>query len=386
MSSSSNSAKLLPLAGLRVFEIGGSASAPYAGFVLSELGAEVIKVERPGHGDDARGWGPPFHDEAAVLFHAFNRNKKSITVDLQKPVEAGKLADLIVETGDVVVQNLRPGLIKRFGLDAETLHARKPELIHANIHAYGAQGPMKDHPGYDPIIQAFSGIMSITGESGRPPVRVGMSILDIGTGMWAAMGILAALAGTQRGKPASTVDASLLETGLGFMMVQLATVSAGTTVPGRYGSGHPMIVPNRAFLASDGWLLMTAGNDRLFGRFCDVVGRPEWREDDRFKTNAGRVTNQNEMYRMIEEIFLTKPVSHWIDGLTKVGIPCSPIHKTDQVLDHAQTRATGMVQQFPGGKLSLAGLPVKLDGERRGLESIAPRLNKAENVVDEAFG
>lgn len=367
----------LPLEGLTIFELGGSASAPYAGLVLSELGADVIKVERPGAGDDARSWGPPFAEGAAVLFHAFNRNKRSITVDYEDPAQRAALVKLIVEKGDAVVQNLRPGLVRRFGLDAETLQRLKPELVYCNIHAYGQDGPMKDHPGYDPIIQAFCGIMSITGENERPPVRVGMSILDITTGIWAAMGVLAAITGKLRGRPARQVDASLLETGLGFMQVQVATVTAGAAVPGRYGSGHPMIVPNKAFQARDGWFLMTAGNDRLFNRFAEIVGRPEWVSDPKYATNSARVKNQAELYALIEPLLLSHDVAWWVDRLVSAGIPTAPIYSVDKVIAHPQTQATGIVQQAPGGAMSLVGLPVMLDGRRRGLDHVAPGLGNA---------
>jgi crotonobetainyl-CoA:carnitine CoA-transferase CaiB-like acyl-CoA transferase len=374
MTSSPTATNTQPLTGYTVVELGGSASAPYAGFVLSELGATVIKVEKPDGGDDSRTWGPPFAEGTALLFHGFNRNKRSVVVDFSDATQVAALRRLILDQADVVVQNLRPGLVERFGLDAAGFARDKPDLVYANLSAYGATGPMKGGPGYDPILQAFSGIMSVTGEQGRPPMRVGMSILDITTGIWAALGVIAALLGKQRGAAGKTVDVSLFETGLGFMLVPVAAVLAGAAAPGRYGSGHPQIVPNRAFEASDGWLLMTAGNDNLFRRFAELVGKPEWITDPDYATNPARVAHQDTMYGLIEAMMKTRTVAEWIDGLAGAGIPCSPIHDTAQVVAHPQTAATGMVQQVEGSDLRVLGLPMRLDGERRALESPGPKL------------
>src|SRR5579885_2113541 len=281
-----------PLSGLTVVEIGHSIAAPYAGMILGELGAEVVKVENPRTGDAARGWGPPFAAGAATCFHAVNRAKRGITIDLADPGEVATLKRLVLDRADIVLHNLKFGALDRYGLSAAALLAEKPSLIYCNLGAFGAVGPLKDRPGYDPLMQAYGGLMSLMGEDGRAPVRVGVSIVDLATGMWAVIGILAALAERGRTGRGGVVDTSLYESALAWMTIPIAAYLVDRKIPRPQGSGVEMIVPYQAFAAADGYLMVAAGNDNLFHRLCGVVSRPELAEDPRFRTNKDRVANR----------------------------------------------------------------------------------------------
>src|SRR5262249_20289319 len=264
-------------------EIGHSIAAPYAGMILGELGAEVIKVENPKSGDAARGWGPPFQEGAATCFHTVNRAKQGITIDLADPKDAARLRRLILDRADVVIHNLKYGALDKYGLASEALIAEKPGLICCNLAAFGHVGPMRDRPGYDPMMQAYSGLMSLLGEDGRPPVRVTASIIDMGAAMWSVIGILAALQERQRTGKGGIVGTSLLETGPAWLTIMLPSYIANGVLPVRQGSGVDMIVPYQAFAASDGYMMVAAGNDNLFRRLCGAIGRPTLVEDPRFR-------------------------------------------------------------------------------------------------------
>src|SRR5215212_10789383 len=336
-----------PLSGLVVIEIGHSIAAPYAGMILGELGADVIKVENPRTGDAARGWGPPFMEGAATCFHAVNRAKGSITVDLADPEDAARLRALILERADAVLHNLKFGALDRYGLGAAELVAAKPSLVFCNLGAFGATGPLRDKPGYDPMMQAYSGLMSLLGEDGRPPVRVPASIIDMGAGMWSVIGILAALQERQRTGKGGIVDTSLYETGLAWMSIYLAGFLANREIPARHGSGVDMIVPYQAFAAADGYMMVAAGNDNLFRRLCAALDRPGLAEDPRFRSNKDRVVNRAELIPILAEIFAQKPRAYWAELLERAGIPNGPIHTLDQVVSDAQVQALGMVQRRP---------------------------------------
>src|SRR5579863_875029 len=367
-----------PLSGIVVVEIGHSIAAPYAGMILGELGAEVIKVENPQGGDACRGWGPPFaEDGAATCFHAVNRGaKQDITVDLADPADAARLRALILERADVVLHNLKFGALDRYGLGAADLTAAKPSLVCCNLGAFGAVGPLRDRPGYDPMMQAYSGLMSLLGEDGRPPVRVPASIVDMGCGMWAVIGILAALQERGRTGKGGVVDTSLYETGLAWMSIYLAGFLANGEIPARHGSGVDMIVPYQAFAAADGDMMVAAGNDNLFRRLCAVLGRPGLAEDRRFRGNKDRVVHRHELIPILADIFVTRKRADWAERLEAAGIPNGPINSLDQVVDDAQTKALGMIQTRPGSALGLVGLPLSFDGVRPPFAKAAPTLGE----------
>lgn len=370
-----------PLSGIVVVELGHSVAAPFAAQILADLGARVVKMEKPETGDDARVWGPPFWHGAAATFQGLNRNKLSVTVDLKNDLECKRLADFIVKEADAVVQNMRPGLVSKIGLDSEALRSRNPALIYCNLGAFGEVGPMKNSTGYDPLVQAFSGIMSVTGEEGRPPVRVGPSIIDMGAGMWCAIGILAALNRRNQTGNGCTVDNSLFETALSWMTIPFANTLASGKSPGRTGSETPMLVPYKAFHASDRYIVIAAGNDNLFRKLCNVLGENGWAEDARFSTNASRVQNRDQLNKLIQKTISTAPAKFWVGKLEAVGVPCALMQNVEEVLSHPQTDALGMLVQPNESELRLIGLPLRFDGKRPEVTSAPPALGEHSSIL-----
>lgn len=372
----------LPLAGVTVIELGHSVAAPYAGEILADLGADVIKVEKA-EGDDARKWAPPYLGDMSATFQSLNRNKRSVVVNLRNKDELAALQRLILEKADVVIQNLRPGSTNEFGLDCETLRAQKPEIIYCNIGAFGAKGPMKDRPGYDPLMQAFSGLMSVTGEPNANPVRVGTSIIDMASGMWCVIGVISALYNRRKSGAGMEIDTSLFETALGWMCYHAAGFTGSGEVPTRQGSGTTMIVPYRGYKTKDGFVVIAAGNNKLFATLSKLLGHPEWATDPRYLNNPDRVKNQEELYRNIENIVATRSNAEWIQALDAAGIPNAPMQSIKDVLEHPQTEALGIMQKSPDGGISLVGLPLSFNGERPGFRRAPPKLGQH---TQEVFG
>lgn len=362
-----------PLAGIVVVELGHSVAAPAAGQILGDLGAAVIKVEKPG-GDDARGWGPPFLDGASATFQSLNRNKRSVLCELRDAGQRARLLDYIVANADVVLQNLRPGQADAVGLGAAALLERKPALVYCNVGAFGARGPLAGRPGYDALMQAFGGIMSVVGDEGRPPVRVGPSIVDVGTALWAAVGIIAALYRRRDAGNGGVVDVSLYETAATWMAMFAAHYLASGELPRRHGSGQAGIVPYKACRTSDGDLVVAAGNDVLFEKLCGVLSHPEWSGDEKFKNNPQRVKNANALYALIEAEMARRGNAEWIAALDAAGVPCAPVQDVAQMLGHEQLRALGLLQPVPGSSKPLIGCPISFDGERPQPRSAAPAL------------
>ena len=371
----------LPLEKLVVVELGHSVAAPVAGLILAELGATVVKVENPDGGDDARNWGPPFLHGAAGMFQAINRNKRSVTVDLKSDAERARLARYIVEHADIVVQNMRPGLVERYGLDAAALRELKPSLIYCNLTAFGASGPLKSTPGYDPLLQAFGGLMSVTGHEGAEPVRTGPSIIDQGSGMWAVIGILAALLKRNETGEGCEVNTSLFETALSWMCMHTAMYLASGKVPKRGGSENGGMAPYKAYQASDGWVVIAAANDNLFRRFSQAVGQPQWADDPQMNSNSNRVRNREKVNALVAEVIATRPRSHWIETLAAASVPCAPLQSLDEVLNHPQTEAVGMLQESGDGKFKLMGIPLQFDGERPAFRENPPVLAEDNELL-----
>ena len=365
-----------PLAGITVVELGHSVAGPFACQILADLGAQVIKIEK-GAGDDARHWGPPFVDGASATFQALNRGKRSFTLDLRRPDDRQALLDLMVARADVVVQNMRPGQVAELGLDAASLRALQPRLVYCNMGAFGAAGPLADRPGYDPLMQAFGGIMSVVGEPGGAPVRVGPSIVDMGCGLWAALGVLSLLMRRQHTGEGGVVDVSLLETSIGWMSLFSAQFLASGTLPSKNGSGQAGIVPYRAYRTADGDLVVAAGNDKLFAALCAVLGHPEWAADERFASNPSRVAHAAALYALLEPCFLEHGNAEWTARLEAAGIPCAPVQDVAQMLAHEQTRSLGLLQPVAGSSIPLVGLPLSLDGVRPTAQRAAPALGEA---------
>jgi crotonobetainyl-CoA:carnitine CoA-transferase CaiB-like acyl-CoA transferase len=376
----------VPLAGIVVVELGHSVAAPFAGQILADLGAEVIKIEKA-EGDDARKWGPPFWEGAAATFQPLNRNKKSAVCDLRHPQQFAALRRLISERADIVLQNMRPGQVDQLGLDGATLVAEKPSLIYCNLGAFGRVGPYKDRPGYDPLMQAFGGIMGTTGEPGRPPVRVGPSIVDLGTGMWAVIGILTKLYQRRDSGKGGVVDVSLFETAATWVSLLAANYLASGVQPPKQGSGAIGIAPYRAYATTDGDLVVAAGSDGLFRGLAQVLGHPEWPDDARFANNPKRVENQAVLYALIEAEMCKRSSHEWTELLEAAGIPCAPVQSIAQMLEHEQTKALELLQDVPGSAMKFIGLPLSFDGVRPAIHRRPPGLGEhTEEIIGKSEG
>lgn len=364
-----------PFSGLVVVELGHSVAAPFAGQILSELGAQVIKIEKA-EGDDARNWGPPFWEGSSAFFQALNRNKQSVVCELRDESQRDALRQLIRDRADIVIQNLRPGHVEKLGLDGASLLQLKPSLIYCNLGAFGREGPLKDRPGYDPLMQAFGGIMSTTGELGRPSVRVGASIVDMGTGMWAVIGILTALHERHASGRGKVVDVSLFETATCWVSLLASQYLASGKLASKQGSGAPSIVPYKGYATRDGEIVVAAGSDTLFRALSGALGKSEWCSDARFVDNPSRVAHQIELYTMIDAIMIQQTTAYWIERLEAVGVPCSPVNDLAQMLTHPQTSSLGLVQDVPGTSMRFVGLPLSFDGRRPKPLSPPPRLGE----------
>ena len=362
--------ELRPLAGARVVDLTSSLAGPTATQLLAALGADVVKVE-PLAGDHARAWGPPFLDGESAMFLAANAGKRSLAVELGD--ERGREIVLrLAAEADVFLQSLRPGAADRHGLHAAALRGRNPRLIHCSIGAFGARGPLSDQPGYDPLLQAASGIMSVTGESDGPPVRVGLSLIDLGTGVWAALGVVSALYDRERTGVGRTLELSLYETALSLLSTQLVGYLGTGNVPRRAGTAFPQIAPYEVFPARDGDLMIVAGNDKLFAAFCDVLGVPQLVADTRFLTNPDRVANRAELVALLKERTSERSSAELRDALVAAGVPASPVHDVGEAARHPQTDALGILQAL--GDFVTVAAPLSADGERVRHHSPPPAL------------
>jgi crotonobetainyl-CoA:carnitine CoA-transferase CaiB-like acyl-CoA transferase len=372
---------MLPLSGIKVVEIGQNLAGPYAGEVLATLGADVLKIERP-EGDDARGWGPPFWQGAAAIFQTVNRNKRGVTLDLKQQRGLEWLKHHLAET-DVLLHNMRPGAMEELGLGSEALTALHPHLVYASLSAFGHKGPLRLKPGYEPMVQAFAGLFSLNGAEDAPPTRVGVPILDMGTGLWLALGCVAALLRrTQTGR-GGVVDASLFETALTWLTVPFASFKVTGQPPQRHRTGSRRLVVFEAFHTTDGEVIIAAANDRLFQKLARALERPQWIEDERFKTNALRLAHKQVLIPEIQAIIGTHNSAHWVERLEAAGVPCAPIQDLNDVVAEPQTSALGMLEPVPGADISLVGLPLSFDGERPPMRRRAPLLGEHNS---ETFG
>jgi crotonobetainyl-CoA:carnitine CoA-transferase CaiB-like acyl-CoA transferase len=356
----------LPLAGMNVVDVTTSIAGPYCAEILAALGADVVKVERPDTGDDGRAWGPPFWNGESAMFLSVNAGKRSLAVSLAD--ERGREIVMRLAAGaDVFLQSLRPGLAGRLGLGADLVRARNPRLVYCSIGAYGTPGPLSHEPGYDALMQAAGGLISMTGEPGRSGVRVGSSLIDMGTGIWAALGIIAALLERERTGEGTLVDTSLYETALGYVGYHLVGYLADGTVPTGQGTGFPMVAPYQVFPTRDGELMIAGGNDRLFALLCDVVELPELVSDARFGTNPDRVRNREDLVALLSERLRERSSTEWRELLAAAGVPAAPVADVADVAAAEQTEALGMLQAVAHPKipeLRLAALPISLGGDR----------------------
>lgn len=366
---------MMMLAGVRVVEMGQNVAGPHAAQILGDLGAEVIKVERPG-GEDGRRLGPPFAGEDAAWFHQINRNKQSMIIDLKIPADRDRLIDLI-GGADIFLHNMRPGVLADFGLSADAMRARFPRLIYVDIGAFGSRGPMASRPGYELLMQAYGGLMSITGGADAPPTRMGPSIVDLGTGMWAAIGILSALVRRGVTGQGAHVEASLFETAIGFSGIHMVNFLASGEPPARSADGFAGLAPYGGFSCADGRLIIGAGNDRLFVKLAHALGHPEWKDDLRFATNVQRVANRAALHAVMESLLQTRSVEEWMAILEAAGIPHAPVRTIAELTSDPQVAALGLLQSLDiPGTPAVIGLPLSFDGERPAIVRPTPRIGQ----------
>lgn len=374
------------LSGLAVLDVTTNVAGPFATQILGDLGADVLKVERPGSGDDTRGWGPPFWSNGqSVSFSSLNRNKRSIALDLKDTEDAAVFASLVAEA-DILVENMRAGSFAALGYDWERLHELNPRLIYARITGYGPRGSLAARPAYDPLIQAWSGLMSLNGEDGGGPARIPVSVLDKGSGMWAVIGILNALRLRDATGEGSEVVTSLLDTALTWEASQVAGYVADGRVPGRLGSATPGIAPYQTFDTQDRPIVIAAGNERLWLRLCEALGRTDLLEDERFRTNAARVVHRSELVTELESVLRRGTAVDWIDKLSMVGIPCVQVRTVDQVADDPYVASTGALvpmarDDVDGDKRIAVALPLEIDGQRFPIAAPPPELDEHGDAV-----
>jgi crotonobetainyl-CoA:carnitine CoA-transferase CaiB-like acyl-CoA transferase len=368
------------LNGVKVIEFGQNLAGPYCGQILAFMGAEVIKVEKP-EGDDARKWGPPFIAGEGVNFVGLNRGKKSISIDLNDAAQKQRLIDLI-GTADAFVHNLRAGVTEKFGIDGKTMTAKFPGLVYADLSAFGHTGPWKMRPGYEPLIQAEAGLVSVNGDPSGPASRIGVSIIDLSTGMWTAIGILGALLQKARTGKGCVVSTSLFESGLMWVSTHVASFSTTGNVPPRQSTGHITLTPYQAFETSNGLLMVTPGNDRLWAKFAETLGKAEWVTDPRFLTNKERSAHRPMLLDMITEIMKRDTKESWAAKLQAMGVPCGPINAIPEVVALEHTKALGMYLQ-PYSELPslLHALPVSFDGQRAGFPAQVPKIGEHDGEV-----
>ena len=384
------SATPLPLEGIRVLDLSRVLAGPFCAQLLGDLGAEVIKVERPGSGDDTRQWGPPFLGELSAYFLSVNRNKRSVAIDLSRP-EGRQVLDDLIRASDAMIENFRPGSAARLGLDCERIEKLNPRLVRCSITGFGQTGPWRDRPGYDPVIQALCGMMSITGVPDGEPMKVGVAITDVVAGLYAAVSLLAGL--VARGKTASgtAFDLSLLDCSVASLVNVAQAYLVSRQTPPRCGNAHPQIVPFQCFATADGYLVLAAGNDPQWLRFCEAAGREDWANDPRFATNPSRVEHRSVLVPQIESLMLARSTADWIAALTSADVPHGPVLDLPAVFSHPQVKAREMIAEAPGDgadpPIDLVASPMRMQGCPLPSPLAPRRLGQdTERVLQEVLG
>jgi len=385
-----------PLQDIRVLDMTRALAGPFCAMMLGDLGADVIKVEQPGTGDESRAWGPPFvgqpygpYPGESAYFIAANRNKRSVTVNLKHP-EGQRIIHRLAQTSDVLIENFRTGVLDGMGLGYEDLRRLNPRLIYCSISGYGRTGPYAERPGYDFIIQAEGGMMGITGPEEGPPSRVGIPIVDITAGMFAATAILAALRARDSSGEGQWLDLSLLDTQVALLTNVASNYLVGGVEPRRHGNAHPNLAPYEAFRARDRWFALAAANDRQWAALCAAIGRPELKDDPRFASNGARVSNRHVLHAALEETFTTRDADEWLAVLQQAGLPCGPINTVPDVFAHPQVQAREgvLTTEHPtAGTLRLPGFPYKMSGTPAQVRRPPPRLGEhTEEVLSDLLG
>jgi crotonobetainyl-CoA:carnitine CoA-transferase CaiB-like acyl-CoA transferase len=394
MAGADDSLRPAPLTGLRVLDLSRVLAGPWASQLLADLGADVVKVERPQGGDDTRAWGPPYlRDDAgrdtaeATYFLCANRNKRSLTVDLSRPQGQQLVRDLAAQS-DVLIENFKVGGLAQYGLDYQSLAAVHPRLVYCSITGFGQTGPYAHRAGYDFLMQGMGGLMSVTGradgEEGAGPQKVGVALTDIMTGLYATIAVQAALAERERSGRGQHIDLALLDVQVACLANQASSYLAGGVTPRRMGNAHPTIVPYQDFPTADGDMILAIGNDGQFARFCEVAGRPEWATDPRFATNPQRVANRVELIRLLRQLTITRSTQAWIALLETAGVPCGPINRIDAVFEDPQVRERGMRIDLPhvlAEKVALVANPIRLGASPVSYRSAPPTLGQHTDEV-----
>ena len=380
-----------PLTGIRVLDLSRVLAGPWCTQLLADLGAEVVKIEKPGTGDDTRHWGPPWHyaggEKVAAYFLSANRGKKSAAIDIATE-EGAHLVRRLASYSDVVVENFKVGGLAKYGLDAASLQTANPRLIVASITGFGQDGPYAERAGYDYMIQAMGGLMSVTGQpDGAPgggPMRVGVAVADLFTGMYTAVAILAALHRRHSSGEGAHIDMALFDAQLAMLANQASNALISGEDPPRQGNTHPNIVPYRPFDTVDQPIIIAVGNDRQFARLADMCGHPEWADDERFATNPARVANRQQVEALVQEAIATRTAADWLDALERAHIPAGPINRVTQALEDVQAQHRAMVRTIGGA--ALVGSPVRIDGDRADAALPPPRLGEHTNAVLSELG
>jgi crotonobetainyl-CoA:carnitine CoA-transferase CaiB-like acyl-CoA transferase len=372
-----------PLSSLLVLDLTRVLSGPYCTMLLADMGARVVKVEQPARGDDTRGWGPPFLEGESAYFLSVNRNKQSLALDLKQPA-ARRALEALLDRADVLVENFRPGTMERLGLGYEEVTASRPRLIYCSISGFGQTGPRRDEPGYDAVVQAEGGLMSITGPADGPPYRLGVAISDIVAGMFAAQGITLALFARERTGRGQRVDIGMLDTTAALLTYQAAIYFATGVAPGRLGNRHPTIVPYETFAASDGDFVVAVGNDEQWKRFCEVLELTSMAQNPMFATNRFRVEHYDVIRPVLAHTLATRTRAEWVATLKGAGVPCGAVRDIGEVLQDAQIGAREMVatvEHARAGSLRLLGVPIKLSDTPGAVQAPPPMLGEHTRAI-----
>lgn len=372
-----------PLSGVRVLDLTRVVAGPYCSMFLGDLGAEVVKVEQPGAGDDTRGWGPPFAGGESAYYLCINRNKQSLTLDLKSKRAVELLRDL-VKAADVIIENFRPGTMERLGLGEKELRELNPRLIYASLTGFGADGPTSDWPGYDLIVQAWGGLMSITGTPEGEPVKVGVAIIDLVAGLMLGKAVAAALFAREKIGVGQRIDTSLLEAEVASLINVGSNYLVGGKVPTRWGNAHPNIVPYQNFQTADGYLVIGVASEVIWKRFCEAVGQRDLINDPRFADNSKRVENRSELIAILSKTFLQRRNDAWFKSLTDAEVPCAPVQTIDQVFQAPQVLQRDMlieVDHPTAGKVRMAGIPVKFSVTPASVRMPPPLLGEHNDAI-----
>jgi crotonobetainyl-CoA:carnitine CoA-transferase CaiB-like acyl-CoA transferase len=369
-----------PLDGIKVVEIGQALAGPLAGVILADMGADVIKVEKPDGGDDARLWGPPFVDGDSVNFHTNNRGKRSVTLDIKRAADVEKLKAL-VSHADILIQNLRPGIVDDFGIGPDAMLAVNPRLIYCSIWAFGHTGPLQRAPGFDPLLQCYGAVVTLTGRPADPPTFCAPAINDTATGMWCVIGALAALQRRDRTGQGCVVDTSLFESAVAWVQGPLNAYNVTGKLPQRHGAASATLAPYQIFETADRPICIAAGNDRLFVKLAKAMGHPQWCLDPLLSDGRQRAANRDALVGAMQPVLLTRSRQEWMGIIGEAGVPCAPVNDIAELAETEQLQAMDMMRTLPGSALKIVGLPLSFDRQRPHPQGDSPKLGEHNDAV-----